>query len=418
MQITLIAFGSRGDVTPIVALGHQLRAEGHGVRLASHAEFASLASTHGLQFTALGGSYQDFLATPEGRAALGIPRNSPLGCLGVFTPFQDNAVEVFQRCWQATEAADALVCSGVAMPVGTHIATRRNLPIAFGLVVPGVATRNFVHPSMPPWPLGRFYKRASYHLALQLITYGGRKVFEAWTSAANRLGGAARYPLRAIALVPVSPVLLPRPTDWPAAVHVTGFWFLPSEAGTNPPAELDAFVNAGAPPLAIGFGSMPEDQPEELRMIVRDTLEKLDMRAVVVGGSGGALGDFTASERVLQVPFANYDWLFPRTSVIVHQGGVGTAAFALRAGLPQVAVPYCLDHAFWASQLRNIGVAGAAIRRHRLSARALTAAIQQVLRDPRFGEAARRARAAVCAEQRGVEIAARLVTQHFEAARH
>lgn len=415
LRITLIAFGSRGDVTPLVALGHELHAQGHAVRLASHAEFAAMAAAHNLEFAPVSGSYQEFLATPEGRAALGIPRNSPLGCLGLYQPFQLNAPAVFEQCWHAAADADAVMCSGVATPVGSHIATRRGVPLALGLVVPGIKTRNFVHPSMPPWPLGRLYKRGSYAVANRLTQYGNRRVFDAWRETADRVGGPARHSPPAIALVAASPVLLPRPTDWPANVHVTGFWFLPPTQA-NPPAELEAFISSGDEPLAIGFGSMPEDQPQQLRQIIIDTLETLQMRAVIIGGSGGALAGFAATDRILRIPFADYDWLFPRASVIVHQGGVGTAAYALRAGRPQIAVPYCLDHAFWASQLRAIGVTAAPIRRHRLSAGALTAAIQRARSDGRLAAAAERARTAVCAEPPGVQVAARLAIQHFEAA--
>lgn len=409
----MIAFGSRGDVTPLVALGHELRAHGHTVRLASHGEFGSLAAAHGLEFTPVPGSYQEFLATAEGRAALGIPRNSPLGCLGLFRPFQYSAADTFEQCWHAAADADGIICSGVATPLGTQIAARRSVPIVLGLVVPGVKTRNFVHPSMPPWPLGRWYKRASYAIANRMIGIGNRAVLEAWRQAADRLGGPPRHAPRAIALVAVSPYLLPRPTDWPGTVQVTGFWLLP-HTPAEPSADLAAFVAAGEAPLAIGFGSMPEDHPQELRRIIGDTLDTLRMRAVIIGGSGGAAAGFAKTDRILQVPFADYEWLFPRASVIVHQGGVGTAAYALRAGRPQVTVPYCLDHAFWASHLRAIGVTPAAITRHRLSARVLTAAIARARSEPRFGAAAARARSAIGAETSGTHVAARLAIQHFE----
>jgi sterol 3beta-glucosyltransferase len=415
VRLTLIAFGSRGDVTPLVALGNELRAAGHAVRLISHSEFQSLATRYDLEFTGVGGSYQDFLQMPAGRAALGIPRNSPLGTLGLFKPFQFDAAEVFERCWHATADADALICSGVAVVVAGHIATRRGLPIAVGLVVPGITTRNFVHPSMPPWPLGRVYKRGSYTIANRLIQIGGRSVLATWEETATRLGGPPRHHPAPIILVAASPVLLPRPSDWPAHVHVTGFWLLPPST-TAPPADLDAFVAAGEAPLAIGFGSMPDEDPPQLRAIITDTLDQLRARAVIIGGSGGAAAGFAPSERILQIPFADYEWLFPRSSVIVHQGGVGTAAYALRSGRPQVAVNYCLDHAFWSSQLRAIGVATAAVTRHRLSARTLTAAIERVRSDPRFREAAERARAAICAEASGTGVAARLAIQHFESA--
>ena len=69
----------------------------------------------------------------------------------------------------------------------------------------------------------------------------------------------------------ISPAVLPRPADWDAAQHLTGYWFLPQEAWTPPPA-LEAFLNSGPPPVSIGFGSMTT--PVELRYLHHE--EKID----------------------------------------------------------------------------------------------------------------------------------------------
>ena len=114
MRISLIAFGTRGDVTPLVALALRLRADGHLVRLVSHADFEALATRHGLEFRPTAGSYQNLVATKEGRRALGVPRSTPLGLTGLFAPFRDCAETVFEQCWHACSDADAIVCSPLA----------------------------------------------------------------------------------------------------------------------------------------------------------------------------------------------------------------------------------------------------------------------------------------------------------------
>src|ERR1700741_3738710 len=97
MRITIAALGTRGDVLPLVALGARLSALGHDIRLATHREFETVANRHRFQFHQVPGSYQDFIATPEGRRALRVPRSSPLGLLGVLAPFRGCAEETFQR---------------------------------------------------------------------------------------------------------------------------------------------------------------------------------------------------------------------------------------------------------------------------------------------------------------------------------
>src|SRR5262245_14318605 len=114
MRITLIAFGTRGDVTPLVALGSRLRTAGHRVQLVTHAEFEDFVTRHGVEFHPIDGSYQQFVATHEGRRALGVPRNTPLGLTGLFHPFQGCAEAVFRDAWHACADTDSIVCSPLA----------------------------------------------------------------------------------------------------------------------------------------------------------------------------------------------------------------------------------------------------------------------------------------------------------------
>src|SRR5437773_2291257 len=140
MRVTAIVFGTRGDVTPFVALGIRLRANGHDVCVATHADFEPLVRQHGLEFRALPGSFQKLVASREGRRALGVPRNSVLGLRGLFLPFRDCAEALYDESWEASANADAILCSALATRVASLIAERRNLPLALGLPIPSVRT--------------------------------------------------------------------------------------------------------------------------------------------------------------------------------------------------------------------------------------------------------------------------------------
>jgi UDP:flavonoid glycosyltransferase YjiC (YdhE family) len=279
------------------------------------------------------------------------------------------------------------------------------------MVVPTIATRNFASPTMPQVRLGRVYHRLTFVAARKLAARGARSVFREWEEHAARLGGAAPGASVVGALVAVSPVLLPRPTDWPDVVHLTGFWFPPATPHAVS-APLRAFVDGGPPPLVFGFGSMRDDDPRGLQAVVREAVCRLGMRAVFVGGSGDALSAPADDDAVFSVPFADYSWLFPRAAAIVHQGGVGTASYALAAGVPQVTVPYCLDHTFWAARLREAGVAPNGILRSRISAPGLVRAITTVLDQPRFRDAASRCAARV-RQENGLDAAEQLVYRQF-----
>ena len=169
---------------------------------------------------------------------------------------------------------------------------------------------------------------------------------------------------------------------------------------------------AGPPPICLGFGSMADEHPRQLRAIVLDTLARLNARAVVVGGSGGALTGLGNGDHVCEAPFVDYDWLFRHVSVVVHQGGAGTAASCLTAGVPQVIVPYCLDHHFWAWRMREIGVAPPSITRHRLTAAGLSNTIRRTLEEPAFHRRAAELAPEIAAED-GLAVAIAILDDHF-----
>jgi sterol 3beta-glucosyltransferase len=413
VRIALVTFGSRGDVTPLFALGSRLRSLGHTVRLVTHREFEPLAAREGLEFRGVAGSYSAYLTTPAGRRALGIPTNSPRGLRALFAPLRESAEAIYADTWEATADVDAIASSALAAHVAGLVASLRDLPFAMCPVVPAIRSRHLPHAGMPPLPLGQAYNRLSHSIGHWLTATGGADVQARWVREARRLAGArAFHPLRAITLVPVSPTVVPRPLDWPDTAHVTGFWLLPNRAAGDVPERVRAFVESGPPPLCLGFGSMPDDDPDSLRAIVRESLRRLSARAVVVAGSGGALFGFEASDtNVCEVPSVDYGWLFPRVKAVIHQGGIGTASYCLRAGVPQVTVPYCLDHAFWAWRFRRIGVAPPAVNRHRLTADNLTAAVRRVLDEPGFAETSRALAPAIESED-GVDRAAALFLAH------
>ncbi|MFD0652644.1 glycosyltransferase [Streptomyces malaysiensis] len=148
--------------------------------------------------------------------------------------------------------------------------------------------------------------------------------------------------------------MVPRPADWPSQVEVVGYWWPARPRDWQPPAELTDFLQAGPPPVFIGFGSMAPGQGERLGELVTAAVARAGVRAVVQAGWAG----LTASgDDILTVGDLPHDWLFPRTAAVVHHAGAGTTAAGLRAGVPAVAVPAMADQPFWAARLHRLGVA-------------------------------------------------------------
>jgi sterol 3beta-glucosyltransferase len=174
---------------------------------------------------------------------------------------------------------------------------------------------------------------------------------------------------------------------------VTGYWFLDLAGEYTPPPALLDFLAAGDPPVSIGFGSMVDHEKEEMTRLIVQALDQARQRAVLLGG-WAELGFGQLPDNIFPLDFAPHDWLFPRMAAVVHHGGAGTTAAGLRAGVPNVIVPFFADQFFWGWRVAQLGAGPQPIPRKELSAQKLVGAIRQAV-----GDAGMCARARVLGEQ-------------------
>jgi len=214
--------------------------------------------------------------------------------------------------------------------------------------------------------------------------------------------------LRGVTLAMFAPAFRPPAPDDPKGLSIVGFpWFDPP--GTNPESNdaVEAFLRAGDPPVVVAMGSMFSMVHARTNdNIVRACLS-LNRRIIVIGAISE---DLPADPRVVVIPRATYSELFARGAAIVHHGGIGTAARALRAGVPSVVVPFAVDQFDNAARLRRLGVA--AVASPRASPRRLARALARVLDNPRIRERARTL-APIMAQGDGAEAAAERIAKHL-----
>jgi UDP:flavonoid glycosyltransferase YjiC (YdhE family) len=94
------------------------------------------------------------------------------------------------------------------------------------------------------------------------------------------------------------------------------------------------------------------------------------------------LGNLPLPATVLAIDAVPHSWLLPQVAAVVHHGGAGVTAAALRAGVPSVVVPVFGDQTFWAERVHALGVAPHPIPRRHLTSHNLAAAMQQAIADP------------------------------------
>lgn len=179
---------------------------------------------------------------------------------------------------------------------------------------------------------------------------------------------------------PRSPALIPKPYDWGDHIDITGFVFLDLASSFKPPQELADFLEAGPPPVYIGFGSIVVDDPDALTQTIFTAVKSTGVRALVSKGWGGIGGEESdIPENVFMLDNTPHDWLFSKVSAVVHHGGAGTTAIGLHHGRPTMIVPFFGDQAFWGSMVANAGAGAEPVPHKDLTAEKLADGIKKLL---------------------------------------
>ncbi|WP_238156918.1 glycosyltransferase [Kribbella sp. VKM Ac-2571] len=150
------------------------------------------------------------------------------------------------------------------------------------------------------------------------------------------------------------PTLCPSKGMTDLDVVQTGAWILPDDRPL--PDELQAFLEAGEPPVYVGFGSMAAHAPKDIAQTATEACRAHGRRVLLSRGWGDLAGD---GEDCFTVGEVNQQALFPRVAAVVHHGGAGTTTTAARAGAPQLVVPLIADQPYWASRVTALGIGAA-----------------------------------------------------------
>ena len=302
------------------------------------------------------------------------------------------------------------------VPGAVHYARHYRVPYFEVGYDPVFPTRAFPHPGAPPTLPPGLPSRFTYLAAEQVFWQAFRRDVDAFRREALGVGRAPffgpseRIGDRPPTLLGYSNVLIPRPPDWPDHVRATGAWLLDPPPSFVPEPRLVDFLGAGPPPVYVGFGSMTAPHPERMTQALLGALRRARCRAVLSTGWGG-FSEAHAGDDVLFIGDVPHAWLFPRVSAVVHHGGAGTTAEALRAGVPQLVVPFLADQPFWGHHVARAGVGPAPVPIGAFSSAALADALLR-MRAPRMRTTAQHFARLVNAErgaEEAVEVMERLL---------
>jgi sterol 3beta-glucosyltransferase len=380
MRLTVLTLGSRGDVEPCLALAVGLRRAGHEVTFATGADFEPFVAARGVRFAPLRVDVQHILRSDKGKKLL-----AGRGIRAFLRPIPADAWALRQRlmedAWVAARGADAVVYHP-RVPGAYDAAEKLRVPAILADYLPQLTpTREFPFPLFPCRTLGGFVNRLSFR-AFGIVDLPFAALRNRWRARAL---GLPPRPWHASDLkrngrpLPVlyhfSKHLVPPPADWRGPIAVTGPWFLDPPPGWRPPADLSAFLDAGPPPVFVGFGSMVSQDPGRMTAVVVEALRLSGQRGILMTGWGG-LARAALPETIFTLDEIPHGWLFPHVAAVVHHGGAGTTAAGLRAGKPTVVCPYFHDQPFWGRRVHDLGVGPRPVPQRHLTADRLAEAIR------------------------------------------
>jgi vancomycin aglycone glucosyltransferase len=347
MRVLLSTYGGRGDVEPLAGLAVRLRELAAEVRVCAPPDCAERLAEVGVPLVPVGPPVRQLVhgATPS--SAADVPRL-----------VAELIAEQFDQLPAAAEGCDALVATGLFPVTASAQSVAENLGIRY--VFAAYCPIFLPSPHRPPQPLpGR---------PLPPDVTDDRVLNDLDIQNYNALYGPALNTNRAsIGLPPVDNVRDHVITDhpWLAAdpilgpwqespdldVVQTGAWILPDERPL--PAELEAFLDAGTPPVYVGFGSMRA--PTDVARVAIEAIRAQGRRVLLARGWAD-LALIDDRDDCFAVGEVNQQQLFGRVAVVVHHGGAGTTTTAARAGAPQVVVPQMADQPYFAGRVAELGI--------------------------------------------------------------
>lgn len=362
MRIAIFTLGSRGDVQPYVALAKAAILKGHSAVICTGKSFKYFIERNGVEFEEATSDLMAMLETEEGKMVFNNAMKHPIMTKhylkDVVNPSYRKTLDEF---YKSAQGADIIIyhpkafgSPDIAKSLGIPCISMPPVPITYPIEeFPNLAispTRN----------LGKVINKLTYKIMDKAESASIKEVNDFREKTLNlpkRKSG--KYTLkidgREIPIIyPISSYLFKDVKSWGDKVYLPGFFYLDTGDEVLEEKTLE-FINLGKEPIVISFSSTPLKSPDIFKEKLVKALKETDNRAIIIAGNSGIT--FEKEEEILTIKAAPHTLLFPLAKGIIHHGGVGTMAAALKSGKPQIIIPFAVDQPFWANRLYKLGYA-------------------------------------------------------------
>ncbi len=384
MRFLLIPGGTQGDARPMAAFGMRLITKGHKVIVCSSPEHKDFFNKYGMEFYPIGLNLKERIK--EDPALL--TGNDIKHLFSQVKYFRDDFPTQINDILNTVKETDCIIDGGVSV-AGRTIAEYFKVPYRHLVVIPGLLR------SDKRIPFQHSNKKRS-KLAVKMYWAYADFIFGLPTK------GTINKVRKKIGLKPIKSLMDYYTNDAILATdeeigkvdssvktrHMqVGYFHLDDEGELD--KDLLDFIEAGSKPIYIGFGSMPDREPEKLNQIFNEILGCKDYRFIISKGWSNML-DNAKGENIKVVDYVPHSKLFPKMAAIIHHGGAGTVHTAAMSGVPQIIVGYLAEHLYWGVKLHDLKMGAKHISRTQLTAENLLAAIRETMQTPAYKENAER----------------------------
>ncbi len=405
MRVGFQAWGSEGDLRPLVALAARLRELGHDAELlftvVDGKDYRPLCERLGVGLRLVP---DDLSVTLEQIAVAG---GSPAKILErvverTFRPYVDAiheaALGLCARCDVVVGGSSSFPLKAAALATNTRFATVDFLPVVPSKITPptGLADWGPLNGARW-WVLHRVLDSAFLaEPAAFFVRHGLPRPKHTVPDVAH----SGLLDLHA-----ASPSICPPAPDWGASHVVCGELLFDDGAEPwTPSPELAEFLDAGAPPVLFSLGSMEHMAPERARDLLVASARSAGVRSIVQSKRAAAEG---REGDCYFVPWVPHRPLLARCGAVVHHGGAGTTHAVARAGLPSIVLPFIAEQKLWGQRLEQLGAARPPRSFWRAKPEPVAKDVRRALADDRLREASAALGARMASEERGVDVAAR-----------